>query len=123
MKLPKQATGVRYLNSTDYDVKVQFQQPNNGNGADGTPLPATNVACVWANVSMWRGKQNEKDQLLQAVSSYKVVIRYPHTFAIDTGMNILVREQLMNIESFSDLDGTRTELTIWCWVGNDQVNK
>jgi SPP1 family predicted phage head-tail adaptor len=123
MKLPKVATGVRYLNSTDYNTLVNFIQPNFGNAADGTPLPPAAIARVWANVSLWRGKQNEKPQLLQAASSYKVVIRYPKTFAIDTGMNILVRGQLMNIESFSDLDGTRTELTIWCWVGNDQVNK
>lgn len=123
MKLPKQATGVRYLGSTDYNTRIQFRQPNNGNAADGTPLAATNIACVWANVALWRGKQNEKPQLLQGSSSYKITIRYPRAFAVDTGMQILVRGQLHNIESFSDLDGTRTELTIWTWVGNDKTNQ
>lgn len=121
MKLPKQATGVRYLNSTDYNVQITFIQPNMGNQADGTPLPPAAIATVWANVALWRGKQVLKSEIQQSQSSYKMSCRYPRTFNIDTGMTILVRNQTHNIESFSDLDGTRNELTIWTWVGNDQA--
>lgn len=123
MKLPKQAWGTRYNGSTDYNTQITFTQPNRGNAADGTPLPEVAVATTWANVSQWRGKQNEKAQTLQAVSSYKIVIRYPQTWSVDTGMNILVRGQRHNIESFSDPDGNRQELHIWSWVGDDTVNK
>jgi SPP1 family predicted phage head-tail adaptor len=123
MKLPKQPYGTRYLGSTDYNTKITVTQPNNGNAADGTPLPEVAVANPWANVSMWRGKQEDKNQTLQAVSSYKIIIRYPQTWAIDGGMNILVRGQRHNIESFSDPDGNRQELHIWTWCGDDTVNK
>jgi SPP1 family predicted phage head-tail adaptor len=123
MKLPKQPWGTRYCGSTDFNTSITFTQPNNGNGADGTPLPETAVATVWANVAQWRGKQEDKAQTLQAVSSYKMIIRYPQTWAVDTGMNILVRGQRHNIESYSDPDGNRQELHIWTWVGDDTVNK
>jgi SPP1 family predicted phage head-tail adaptor len=123
MKLPKQACGSRYLGSTEYTEQVTFTQPSNGNGVDGTPLPETAVATVWANVSMWRGKQEDKTQTLQAVSSYKVIIRAPKTWSLDTGMNLLCRGQRMNLESFSDPDGSRVETHLWCWVGDDTINK
>ena len=123
MKLPKQPWGSRYLGSTDYNTQVTFTQPNNGNGADGTPLPETAVATVWANVAQWRGKQDDKAQTLQAVSSYKLIIRWPQTWSIDAGMNILVRDLRLNVESFSDPDGNRNELHIWAWAGNPTVNK
>ena len=123
MKLPKVATGVRYLNSTDYNVRAYFIQPNLGNQADGTPLPPATIATVWCNVALWRGKQNEKSQLLQGSTSYKVSIRYPRTFAIDTGMTIMIRNQVHNIESFADIDGTRQEMVIYTWVGNDTVGR
>jgi SPP1 family predicted phage head-tail adaptor len=123
MKLPKQPWGSRYLGATDYNTQITVTQPNNGNAVDGTPLPETAVATVWANVSMWRGKQTDEKQILESTSSYKIIIRYPQTWAVDTGMNILVRGQRHNIESFSDPDGNRNELHIWTWVGNDTVNK
>lgn len=123
MKLPKVATGVRYLNSTDYNVLAYFIQPNMGNAADGTPLPPETIARVYCNVALWRGKQNEKTQLLQGSTSYKVSIRYPRTFALDTGMTIQIRSQIHNIESFADIDGTRNELTIYTWVGNDSIGR
>jgi SPP1 family predicted phage head-tail adaptor len=122
MKLPKQPWGTRYQGSTDYNTQITFIQPNNGNGADGAPLPATTVATTWANVAQWRGKQEDKTQTLQAVSSYKMIIRYPQTWSIDSGMNIFVREQQHNIESYSDPDGNQNELHIWTWVGDDTVN-
>ena len=121
MKLPKQPTGVRYSGSTDYNTRITITQPNAGNAADGTPLPETVVACTWANVAEWRGKQDDKKETLQAVSSYKIVIPYPKTYSLDTGMNILVRSQRHNIDSFSDPDGNRVELHLWTWVGDDTV--
>ena len=123
MKLPKQPCGSRYLGSTEYTAQITFTQPNNGNGADGTPLPETAVATTWAAIAQWRGKQEDKSQTLQAVSSYKIIIRYPKTWSVDTGMNILNRGQRMNIESFSDPDGERNELHLWVWAGNDTVGK
>jgi SPP1 family predicted phage head-tail adaptor len=123
MRLPKQVTGVRYLGSTDYDTKVTFTQQNSGNAPDGTSLPEVAVKTVWASVAEWRGKQEDKAQTLNSVSSYKIVIRYPFTWALDCGMNILVRGQRHNIESFSDVDGNRQELHLWTYVNNDTVNK
>jgi SPP1 family predicted phage head-tail adaptor len=123
MRLPKAPYGTRYLCATDYNTKIVITQPNNGNGADGTPLPETTVATPWANVAQWRGKQSDKPQTLQAVSSYKIIIRYPKTYAMDAGMNILLRGQRHNIESYSDPDGNRIELHIWTWVGDDTVNR
>lgn len=123
MRLPKQPWGTRYNSSTDFNTQVSFVQLNTGNATDGTPLPETKVATTWANVTMWRGRQNSQAQTLQAVSSYKVIIRYPQAWAIDGGMNILVRGQRHQIESFSDPDGNRQELHIWTWVGDDTVNK
>ena len=123
MKQPKTSKGVRYLSSDDYDVRAYFIQPNMGNAADGTPLPPATIATVWCSVALWRGKQNEKTQLLQGSTSYKVSIRYPRTFALDTGMTIQIRGQVHNIESFADIDDTRNELTIYTWVGNDQIGR
>lgn len=121
MKLPKQAWGTRYNGSTDYNTSITVVQPNAGNAADGTPMPETTIATTWAKVVMWRGKQEDKSSSLEAVSSYQIVIRYPKTWNVDTGMNILVRGQRHNIDSFSDVDGTQTELQIWTWVGSDTV--
>jgi head-tail adaptor len=124
MKLPKQATGVRYLNSTDYNTDIYIVQPNMGNAADGTPLPEAVVYETYANIALWRGKQVEKDQLLQGQASYKITIRYPEDFlALDTGMIIVHGNQRHNIDSFLDPDGTRTELLFYTWVGNDQTGR
>jgi SPP1 family predicted phage head-tail adaptor len=123
MKLPKQPNGVRYLGASDFNSYITITQPNSGNAVDGTPLPETTVAPnIHANINQWRGKQEQKTDALQAQSSYKIIIRYPQTYTLDTGMNILVRGQRHNIESFSDPDGQRVELHIWTWVGNDTVN-
>ena len=118
MKLPKQPSGVRYLSSTDYTTRITIIQPNNGNALDGTQLPSSTVATVWANVAQWRGKQQDKDQTLQGISSYKVIIRYPRTFSMDSGMMILFNNRQLNIESFADPDGQKTELHIWTWEGD-----
>lgn len=118
MRLPKTPFGTRYFGSTDYNVQVMIVQPNNGNAIDGTPLPATTVACVWANVAQWRGKQKDDKQTLQAQSSYKVVIQSPQTWTLDTGMLITFGSHTLNIESFSDPDGQNVETHIYCWEGD-----
>lgn len=119
MKLPKQPTGVRYLGSTDYNTRITFQQPNAGQVADGTPNAPTTVKSVWANVAQWRGKETDKTEDRVGISSYKIILRYPRTYSLDSGMQILVRSQLHNIESFSDPDDQRVELHVWTSVAGD----
>jgi SPP1 family predicted phage head-tail adaptor len=122
--LPKKlSTGVRYSGASAFNGRITITQPNAGATSDGTPLPETIVKSnLAANVSQWRGKESDQQQTRSGVSSYKIVIRYPKNFSIDGGMNILVRGQRHNIESFSDPDGQRVELHIWTWVENDTVN-
>jgi SPP1 family predicted phage head-tail adaptor len=124
MPLPKKAsTGTRYLSASQYNSYATFVQPNAGQETDGTPLPETTVASnVHANVSMWRGRESDKQQTRNAVASYKIVVRYPKTFSVDAGMNILVRGQRHNIDSFLDPDGQRVEMHIYTWVENDTVS-
>lgn len=119
MKLPKNPSGVRYLGSTDYNTRVTFQNPNAGQAADGTPNLPTVVKKVWANISEWRGKETDKTQERVGVSSYKIVIQYPKTWSVETGMQILVRNQLHNIESHSDPDGQQIELHLWSYTTDD----
>lgn len=117
MRLPKTPSGTRYFGGTDFDTKITIIQPNTGNAIDGTPLPPATVACVWANVAQWRGKQSDKKQTLQAQSSYKVVIPTP-SFVLDTGMLISFGSHILNIESISDPDGQGVEAHIWAWEGD-----
>lgn len=124
MKLPKVATGVRYLNSTDYTEDIYIVQPAMGNAADGTPLPEAVVYETYANVALWRAKQVEKDQLLQGQASYKITIRYPEDFiALDTGMIIVHGNDRHNIDSFLDPDGRKVELLFYTWVGNANTGR
>jgi SPP1 family predicted phage head-tail adaptor len=124
MSIPKRlSTGVRYVSAGEFNCQVTFTQPNAGAEGDGTPHDETVVkANVWAKVSQWRGKESDKAQERTAVSSYKMSLRYPKTFSVDTGMNILLRGQRHNIESFADPDGQRVQLDIWTWVENDAVS-
>jgi SPP1 family predicted phage head-tail adaptor len=122
MRLPKTPWGSRYLSSTEYTTRVTFTQPANGNDETGTPLPETAIATTWANVTLWRGKQEDKTETTVSVAAYKIIIRYPRTWSVDSGMNILVRGQLHNIDAFADLDGTRTELHIFTSTYGDKVN-
>jgi hypothetical protein len=50
------------------------------------------------------------------------VVRFPKTYSLDGGMQILVRGQLHNIDSFYDPDGQQVELHIWTFVTNDTVS-
>jgi SPP1 family predicted phage head-tail adaptor len=124
MALPKKlSTGVRYLGASAFNAYINFINPNAGQASDGTPNPPTSVASgIHANVSPWRAKELDKSQIRVGQSSYKIVIRYPKTYSIDTGMQIQLRNQLHNIESFYDPDGQQVELHIWTWVSSDTVN-
>ena len=121
MRLPKTPSGTRYAGSTDRNTRITITQPNAGNSADGTPLGEQTVASVWASVSEWRGKQQDKAQTQQAQSSYRIVMGYPQTYSLDTGMLIHFGNHLLNIDSFSDPDGNNVELHIWAWEGNPTV--
>ena len=124
MPLPKQfETGIRYLDASAFNCYVSVLQPNSGQLSDGTPNPPTTVVGnIHANVTPWRSKEVDKTQTRDAISSYKIVIRYPKTWALDTGMQIQVRDQLHNIDSFMDPDGQRVELHIFTFVTNDTVS-
>jgi SPP1 family predicted phage head-tail adaptor len=121
MSLPKKASSnVRYLPSSAFNCYVTIQNPNAGQATDGTPDAPTVVAQnIHANVVEWRGKETDKSQDRVGISSYKIVIRYPKTYTVDTGMQIVFRNQLHNIESFSDPDGQQVELHLWTFVTQD----
>lgn len=125
MSLPKKlSTNVRYLPASAFNSYVTFLQPNAGQATNGTPnAPTVVVSGIHANVAQWRGKEVLKTEDRVAFSSYKIVVRYPKTYSVDTGMQIqIVRggvTQVHNIESFSDPDGQQVELHIWTTVTND----
>jgi SPP1 family predicted phage head-tail adaptor len=123
MALPKKiSSGVRYLPSSAYNCLISFWDPDQGQASDGTPSPAVAVASgIHANIQPWRTREEDKSQIRVGVSTYKIVIRYPKTYSLDTGMQIKLRNQLHNIESFYDPDGLRVELHIWTFCTNDTV--
>lgn len=120
--LPKRlSSGVRYMSASQLNTPITLVQPNAGQAADGTPVPEQIVAQTYANVAQWRNKELDKTDTRNAQSSYKITIRYPKTYTLDAGMNILVHGQRHQIDSFSDLDGQRVELSIWTFVENDTI--
>ena len=119
--LPKGLSRVRYKSGGEFNIPISIIQPNNGQATDGTPLATTTVATTWANVAMWKNKEIDNRETRNAQSSYKITIRYPKTYNIDTGMQIMVRNQLHFIDSFSDPDGQMVELCIWTWVEDDSI--
>jgi SPP1 family predicted phage head-tail adaptor len=122
VSLPKKlSTGVRYLPSSAFNCYVTFLNPNAGQAADGTPNAALTVATgIHANVSPWRSKEVDKSQTRTGQSAFKIVIRYPRNFTVDSGMQLqLTRAEhttLYNIESVYDPDAQGVELHIWCWT-------
>jgi SPP1 family predicted phage head-tail adaptor len=121
MKLPKQiSTDVRYISASAFNCLISFLQPNAGQEPDGTPFaPVVVRTNVHANVAQWRGKEADKTDSRVAISSYKIIIRYPKSWTVDSGMEIMVRNQLHEIESISDPDGRQVELHLWTSVTND----
>jgi SPP1 family predicted phage head-tail adaptor len=115
----KNPSGVRYKTAPDYNTYVTFLQPNAGQAPDGTPNdPSVVKANVHANVAQWRGTERDKSDSRTAMSSYKIIIRYPKTYTIDSGMTIQFGSRLLNIESMSDPDGRQIEFHIWAWEEN-----
>lgn len=123
MSLPKKiSSNVRYLHSSAFNCYISILNPNAGAAADGTPNPPNTVATgIHANVSPWRSKETDKSQTRVGTSSYKIIIRYPKTYNIDTGMQIQLRAQLHNIDSLYDPDGQQMELHIYTFVTDDVV--
>lgn len=122
MPLPRRSSGIRYLPSSAFNTYITILNPNAGQAADGTPNAPTTVASgIHANVSIWRSKEVDKTQTRVGVASYKIVIRYPKIYSLDGGMQILLRNQLHNIDSFYDPDGQQVELHIYTLVTNDTV--
>jgi head-tail adaptor len=123
MKRPKNpSTDTRYLPSSAFNSYITVQNPNAGQGADGTPnAPVVVAQNVHANVAPWRGKEVDKSETRVGISSYKIIVRYPTNWSIDTGCQLLVRGQLHDIDSFYDPDGQRVELHIYTFVTDDEV--
>jgi SPP1 family predicted phage head-tail adaptor len=120
MSLPKRfTTGNRYLGSSAFHTPITIQNPDTGQNADGSKIAPAFVASTRANVAQWRGKETDKTEERVGISSYKIIIHYPKNYVVATGMQILVRNQTHNIESFSDPDGQRVELHIWTSVTGD----
>jgi SPP1 family predicted phage head-tail adaptor len=119
MKRPKSpSTGTRYLSASAYNTYVSFLNPSSGQAVDGTPNAALTVATgIHASVSPWRSKEVDKTQTRVGISSYKIVIRYPQTYSVDSGMQIQVagKNRLMEIDSMMDPDMQGVELHIFCF--------
>ena len=122
MALPRKLSGQKYLTNSAFNCYVSFIDPNAGQAADGTPnSPITVVQNVHASVSPWRSKELDKEKTRVGQSSYKVVVRYPKTYNVDTGMQIMLRSQVHNIDSMYDPDGQQVELHIFTFVNDDTV--
>lgn len=120
MSLPKKLSGVRYLSSASYNCYISILNPNSGAVSDGTPNAPTTVASgIHANVSPWRSKEVDKAEIRVGQSSFKIVIRYPKTFTVDTGMQVQLTRAgnttLYNVESAYDPDMQGVELHLWVW--------
>lgn len=125
--LPKKlSTLVRYLPSSAFNSYINILNPNAGQQSDGTPnAPITVATGIHASISPWRSKEVDKSQTRVGQSSFKIVIRYPKTFTVDTGMQIQCTRAgntiLYNIESVYDPDAQGVELHIWCWASSPVV--
>jgi len=122
MALPRKLSGQKYLPNSAFNCFISFVSPNSGQAADGTPnSPITVVQNVHANVSPWRSKELDKGQTRVGQSSYKIVVRYPKAYSVDTGMQVMLRSQVHNIDSMYDPDGQQVELHIFTFVNDDTV--
>lgn len=122
MALPRKLSGQKYLPNSAFNCFISILNPNAGQAADGTPnAPAPVAQNVHANVSPWRSKELDKSKTRVGLSSYKIVVRYPKAYKVDTGMQIMLRSQLHNIDSLYDPDGQQVELHIFTFVTDDIV--
>lgn len=124
MSLPKQlSTNYRYLPSSAFNSYITLIDPNAGQATDGTPnSPITVATNIHANVASWRSKESDVSESRVAQSSYKVVIRYPRAYSVNSGMQIQLTRggsmHLLNIESVYDPDMQGVEMHIWVWEDN-----
>jgi head-tail adaptor len=121
MALPRKLSGQKYLSNSAFNSYITIINPNTGQAANGTPNAPTTVVQTHANVSPWRSKEIDQNQTRVGTSSYKIVVRYPKTYSVDTGMQIMLRNQVHNIDSLYDPDGQQVELHIFTFVNNDTV--
>ena len=118
MATPKNTRGISYKTATDYNCRIAFAQAV-GAETDGTlNAPILVKSGVWANIAMWRGKEDDKAQQRNAVSSFKITIRYDKNVAPTSDIRIWYHGDTYNIESVSDIDGRRVQLEMWCWIEN-----
>jgi head-tail adaptor len=132
--LPKKhGTGIRYLPASAFNCYITFlSSADGGDGgaaADGTPNASAVVSdkskAVHANLAPWRGRELDKGQLRTGQSSYKLTIRYPKTYSVDTSMliqmNVGTTTHLFNIDSIMDPDGQGVELHMWVFEDNPKT--
>lgn len=123
MALPRKLSGQKYLPNSSFNCFISIVNPNAGQHAEGAPItPITVAQNVHANVSPWRSKEIDKEKTRVGQSSYKIVVRYPKTYSMDTGMQIILRNQVHNIDSMYDPDGQQVELHIFTFVNDDTVS-
>lgn len=118
--LPKKITGVRYPSASELNCLVTFYQAT-GAETDGTPNDPVAVWTTHAKISLWRGKEEDKQQQRNAMSSFKINIRYNVNFVPTSDMTIVYHGQIYNIESVSDIDGQHVFLELWTWIENDGI--
>jgi SPP1 family predicted phage head-tail adaptor len=113
----KLSTGVRYKDASEFNSLITFMGAT-GAEPDGTFNASAALWTTWANIAMWRGKESDQPQQRNAVSSFKITIRYSTSFVPTADMTISYHGQTYNIESVSDIDGQQVQLELWCWVEN-----
>jgi SPP1 family predicted phage head-tail adaptor len=120
MFLKRATTGIAYKTASQLNCLITFMQAT-GAESDGTLNAPVAVWTTHANISMWRGKENDKAQQRNAQSTFKITIRYSPTFTPTSDMTISYHGQTYNIDSVSDVDGQRVQLEIWAWLENDGI--
>lgn len=119
--LPKRiSTNTRYMSASQLNCLITFMQAT-GAASDGTPIAPVAMWTTHANIAMWRGKEQDLKQTRNAVSSFKITIRYSKMFVPTSDMTISYHGQTYNIESVSDIDGQKVQLEIWAWIENTGV--
>ena len=116
--LPKRiSTGVRYKSASELNAIITFMQATPA-ASDGTPGAFAAVWVTYANIALWRGKEEDLPQIRNAASTFKITMRYNPEFIPTADMTILYHGTTYNIEAISDIDGQNIQLELWCWIEN-----
>ncbi len=67
---------------------------------------------VWASAAPTTGREYEEAQKLRAETTWKITMRYSD--AVKSNFKVLVRGQVLNIESVLDVNGRRERLQLIC---------